>query len=383
MKRWRARIASLVIAALVTLALVSAKGTATGQSTRPIVLGVLAGLTGGMSTISVPYVEAAKFAADEINAKGGIKGRKVKLVIQDNESQPVAGVQAALTLVNVNKVDVLLCSCWSIIIFPLTDALAKKNIVIINNGSSTPVVRTRPGYIVSPIGTDDILGAQLAKFVYGLGFHRASILTVNDPYGTSFQQVVRDTYRKLGGEIPVELVVDANLSDYRAELKRIVDAKTEAVFAGTFAGDLRLQFRQLTELGWQGTAFNLYPTATDLTKDPEAEGRVIGTEPTWLENDTRGKAWATRFHKAIGKEPNFWHAVGYDATWLGALGAANAKDSSAKSVREAIRDASATYSGPTGPMKFDKDFVRANPNLAYFKLVNGKYVRVDQRGKPL
>jgi branched-chain amino acid transport system substrate-binding protein len=377
------RLAYLAVLAMMTLALASGGGVANGQAKPPIVLGVLAGLTGGMSTISVPYVDAAKFAADEINQKGGINGRKVTLVIQDNESQAVAGVQAALKLVDVDKVNVLLCSCWSIIIFPLSDALANKNMVVINGGSTTPEVRKRPGYLVSPIGTDDILGGELAKFVYGLGFHRAAILTVNDPYGTAFQQVVRENFRKLGGEISTELVVDSNLSDYRADLKHVVDAKSDAVFVGTFANDLRLQFRQLTELGWKGMAFNLYPTATDLTKDPGADGHVIGTEPTWLENDPAGKAWAARFRQATGKEPSFWHAVGYDATWLGALGVGNAKDSSAQSIREAIRNFSTTYSGPTGPMKFDSEFVRANPNLAFLKLMNGKYVRVDKQGKPL
>jgi branched-chain amino acid transport system substrate-binding protein len=228
------------------------------------------------------------------------------------------------------------------------------------------------------MGTDDILGKALAEFAYGLGYKRMGILTVNDPYGTAFQDIVKKTFVDLGGEIPVEVVVDGNLPDYRPELKRIADANVDAIFAGTYANDLRLQFRQLTQLGWKGTAFNLYPSATELNLDQEGNDRLYGVEPAWLAGDPRGEEWAEEFRASVGKAPEFWHAVGYDALYLAAYGVASAADASGDSVRSAIREYTATYSGPTGPIELDDKYIRINPKLAFFKLVDGQYVRVEE-----
>jgi len=383
MQRRRGGIAIVILLAIVAVTLIASAQTATGQARRPIVLGVLAALTGGANTVGIPYAEAAKFAADEINSKGGINGRRVQLVIQDNETNPVAGVQAALKLVDADRVDALLCSCFTVIMFPVAQALANKNVVTINNGASTPVVRTLPGHLVTTMPTDDVLGAELARFAYTMGFRRSALLTVSDPYGSSFRQIVGNVYRELGGEIIIDLVAEGGLADYRPEMLRIVDSGAKALLMGTYTGDARLQFRQLTELGWKGIAYKLYPSVTRFHEDPETDRRIFGIEPTWLENDPKGKEWRDRFRKATGKEPGYWHAVGYDATWLAALGVGNAKDSSASGVREAIRSASLTYSGPTGAIKFDNTFVRVNPTIGYYKLVNKNWVRTDRRGRPL
>lgn len=379
----RGSIARFAFLVLAVLAVAASAQTARGQARKPIVIGVVAGLTGGSNTVGVPYVEAAKLATEEINAKGGINGRRVQLVIQDNETNPVAGVQAALKLVDADRVEILLCSCFTVIMFPVAQALANKNIVAINNGASTPVVRTLPGNLVTTMPTDDILGAELARFASTLGFRRAALLTVSDPYGSSFREIVGKTYRELGGQIVIDVVAEGGLADYRPEMQRIVNSGAKALLMGTYTGDARLQFRQLTELGWKDIAFKLYPSVTRFHEDPETDKRIFGLEPTWLANDPKGKDWRDRMRRATGKDPDYWAAVGYDATWLGALGVGNAKDSSAKSIREAIRTASATYSGPTGLVKLDDSFVRVNPSLAHFKLINKVWVRVDLHGRPL
>lgn len=395
MSRWSARPRTLAALALLlgTLALAAcggsddesegapAPGTTAAASSEPIVLGVVAGLTGGSSGIGVPYVDAVEFAAEEINAAGGVNGRRIELIVEDNETKPVEGVQAALKLVNADKVDAVLCSCWSTILFPIMEAFESKDVVVMNNASTTPAVRDLPGNLVSAMGTDDLLGAALAEFAHGLGYEKMGILTVNDPYGTAFQDVVKETFESLGGEIAVEVVVDGSLPDYRPELRRIVNADVDAIFAGTYANDLRLQFRQLTQLGWKGTAFNLYPSATELNLDAEANDRLYGVEPTWLADDPRGEEWKTAFEDAVGKTPDFWHAVGYDAAYLAAFGVGNAASSAGDDVRGAIRDYTGEYSGPTGPIELDEKFIRTNPQLAFFKLEAGKYVRVTEEGK--
>src|SRR3954452_10518578 len=80
---------------------------------KPIVLGLNNMFTGQGAPFGAQYYAGAKVAVQEINDAGGINGRKVKLVVADSKTDPVQGTQAALKLVNSNKVDALLCNCFT------------------------------------------------------------------------------------------------------------------------------------------------------------------------------------------------------------------------------------------------------------------------------
>jgi branched-chain amino acid transport system substrate-binding protein len=379
MRKGRARL-GIVTFALVAAAF-AAIATTASTANRPIIkIGVLAGLTGSSNTVGVPYVNGARMAAADINRLNGIKGRKVSLSIADNETQATASVQAALKLVDADKVHTLVCSCFTVLFFPIAEAIANKNIVVTSNGSTTPVIRTLPGHVVSTIATDDVLGAELARFAYGLKFKRAALLTVNDPYGSSFRKTVSDTYRKLGGQILIDLVADGGLPDYRPEMKRIIDSGAKVVLMGTYTNDARLQFRQLVQQGWDGIAFKLYPSATRLDQDKEANRRFFGLDNI-MTSDAKGAAWQARYKATYGQDPTIWSAVGYDAVRLNALAVGNARNMQPASIKAAMRAQAAKYVGPTGRIEFDKTMVRIKPSLAFYTLLGGKYVRVDGKGK--
>lgn len=380
MRSPRTLIGLVALVALLAVALGAARTTTAATPKPPIVIGIVAGLTGGSSTIGVPYVKGAQLSAQTINRRGGINGRKIELRIADNETQAVAGVQAALKLVNADKVHSLICSCFTVVFFPIAEALARSNIVITNNASSTPVVRTLPGHIVTSIPTDDVLGSELATWAYNLRFRRAAMLSVNDPYGSAFRDVVSKQYKKLGGQIPVDVVVDGGLPDYRPELRRIVDSGAKVLLMGTYTADARLQFRQLTQMGWRGIAFKLYPSATQLNLDPETHGRFFGLESTFVDSPA-GKAWQARYKARWNEDPIIWSAVGYDAVWLNALGLANAANRNPATIKRAMVNGARTYLGPTGRIQFDRTFVRVKPSLAYYTIVRGQYVRVNAKGK--
>jgi branched-chain amino acid transport system substrate-binding protein len=355
----------------------SSAGAAT--SGEPIKLGVLAGLTGDSSAIGVPYVNGVKLAVEELNGDGGVDGRKVELKISDNKTEPVAGVQAGTKLVRTGDIDSLLCSCYSTVFFPLMNALAKQNVVVTNDGSTTPEVRNLPGTIITTLPTDDVLGVALAKFAYALGHKEASLISVNDPYGQAFTKVVKAAYQEAGGKLDEEIMVEGGLPNYRPEVSRIAKAGADALLMGSYTDDARLQFKQLTEAGWHGVAFKLYPTGNRLNEDRESSNRFYGVEGTWLAAENG--EWAERYKAKFGEDPTIWAAIGYDAAMLNARGVAGASSDSAQDVRASMVKAAESYEGPTGKLKFDDSFVRIDAPLAYYVVRDGKYVEIDEHGK--
>jgi branched-chain amino acid transport system substrate-binding protein len=347
-------------------------------STEPIRLGFSVMVTGDGSTIGVPFLNGAETAVAEINADGGIDGRQVELVVEDNETRPQAGVEVALKLIESDNVDALICSCFSTLMFPISDAIAQLDTVVFNNGSSTPEVRTLEGNIVTPFPLDDVLGRELAQFAWDEGHTQAALVTVNDPYGVGYREEVGNAYRELGGEIVVDIVTEPGLPDYRPEMRRVVEAGAEAILLGTAQSDARLQFNQLVGLGWDGGAFKLYPTATELDQDPEAVGHYFGIESTWLEEESQD--FITAYGEQTGgEEPDYWAALGYDNIQLAARAVAAAEDpSDPESVLAALTEVSGEYTGPTGAFEFDEDFVRSNPELVRYALEEDGFVVVDE-----
>jgi branched-chain amino acid transport system substrate-binding protein len=349
------------------------------SSGEPIKLGVLAGLTGDSSAIGVPYVNGVKMAVDEVNADGGVDGRNVEIETADNKTEPVAGVQAGMKLVRTGDIDALLCSCYSTIFFPLMNGLSKQDIVVTNDASSTPEVRELPGTIITTLPTDDVLGAALGKFAYDLGYKEASLISVNDPYGQAFTPVVSEAYEKAGGKLLEEIMVEGGLPNYRPEVSRIAKAGADALLMGSYTDDARLQFKQLSEAGWDGVAFKLYPTGNRLNEDKESNNRFYGLEGTWLASEN--KEWRDKYEAEFGEEPTIWAAIGYDAAMLNALGIAAAGSDKAEDIRASMVKAAETYEGPTGKLKFDDSFVRVDAPLAYYVVRDGKYVEIDENGE--
>jgi branched-chain amino acid transport system substrate-binding protein len=361
-----------VLAVLALAAIASTAALATREQSSTIKIGVLSQLTGPGNAIGVPFVDGAQFAEKEINDAGGINGRKVELVISDNQTQPTAGLRAALKLVDSDDVKVVACMCYSTLFFPIAQALKKKGVVLTNNGATPPTVRTLPGDIVTPNPLDDVLNAALARYVYGRGFRSVALLSPNDAYGVPFRKSMKKEWAKLHGKLLADVVVDTGLPDYTPELQRIVDASPRAVISGTYVNDLRLQFKQITQLGWKGLWFMPYPTGQGIEADPDPQGRAFGVETAWLEKSP----WKKRFVKAKKKQPSYWTALGYDNIRLMALAMSMAENDSASAIMKSVRAAGKKYStGPSGKYSFDKDFVRSNAIFGIYAVKNGKVVR--------
>ena len=284
-----------------------------------------------------------------------------------------------MKLVRTGDIDTLLCSCYSTIFFPLMNGLAKQDIAVTNDASSTPEVRELPGTIITTLPTDDVLGKALGEFAYGLGYKEASVISVNDPYGQAFTPVVSGAYEDAGGKILEEIMVEGGLPNYRPEVSRIAKAGADALLMGSYTDDARLQFKQLTEAGWDGVAFKLYPTGNRLSEDKESHNRFYGLEGTWLAAEN--KEWRDRYEAKFGEEPTIWGAIGYDAAMLNALGVAAAKSDSAEDIRASMVTAAEDYEGPTGRLQFDDAFVRVDAPLAYYVVRDGEYVQIDENGK--
>lgn len=336
-----------------------------GTNARAPAIGAITGLTGSEASFGVPWSQGVKLAASQL------KGTKI--VLRDSQSTPTQAVTAAKELIQVEKVKVLICGCYSGTFFPVQSYAASKGVLVLNAGASSPQIRTVKGSVVSVLSLDDTVAHRLANWAYSVGHRKAAFVVGNDPYSVGVQENVGAAFEKLGGTIVETAIVQPGQPDYRPELTKVATAKPDVIFSTSFSNDAKLQFKQSIELGITATWFELYPTVSGLQGYKPAFGKVFGLEIGWL--GSAAKAWRARYKKMFNAVPTVpWPALGYDATQL----AGKAVDSSAKTAKAyaaALVKAARTYRGPSGSFQFDKNLTRVNETLQRLKLVApGKFV---------
>ena len=358
----------------VTTVVPTTAATTTQAPPEPIVIGVVAGLTGRGASFSVPWEMGLQLAIQQFEDLGGIDGRPVTVIIEDSESRPEGALAAATKLVTVDNVDVLLLGVPSSEIGVVAEFAADEGIPVVNAGASTPAIRDFAGTVISTLALDDAVAAGLADWVYDQGFRRAAFVVGNEPYGLGVLASVGARFEAIGGEVVVEAAVELGQADYRAEMQRVHDADPEVVFNGTFADDAKLQFRQLSEIGSAAPWYAMYPTVIAVNDFEPMFGKVFGLEHGWQGDE----AWVSAFVDLHGEDPTTpWPALGYDSLWLAALGVAGAADDSAPALAESLLAAATTYSGPSGAFDFDESLTRANQVFVRLALQDGAFVEVE------
>ncbi|WP_321911166.1 MULTISPECIES: ABC transporter substrate-binding protein [unclassified Paraburkholderia] len=254
------------------LAALAAPRLAFSQDRGPVRIGLLAPLTGAGGAYGEGMVNAAKKAADFINTEGGgvLGGRKIEILVEDDESNPTAGVAAARKLLDVSKV-VAITGVWSsavaMAIKPLT---IEKGVPLFVTGSGDEVTQGDNKGLVwrfQARGTD--WGAAFARAALKDGAHTASVLALQTPFTLSMVNPFVDTFKKGGGKILDVVYYNPDQASYRAEVEKVFGKKPDAVFLPSYLPDLSAITREVYRSGFSDSRIYANSSAAD------AEGAFI------------------------------------------------------------------------------------------------------------
>jgi branched-chain amino acid transport system substrate-binding protein len=339
---------------------------------------MIAGLTGASNTWSVPFSKGAELAVKDINAAGGVDGRQVELISEDNQSSPETSVNNVTKLMSSDKVDFIVCSCDSGQFVPIVTRIAQQNaqggqFVVSNGVAGTSDILNLPPVYVSVFPLNPELSKQLVQVAYDNGARSAWVISGTDAYGQDMNKQLQATWQALGGTVAGDSVVNPGQADYNSVMRQINDANPDVIFTGTYGPDLTLQFREITELGNKAPWYLLYPQTAAIADLPNADGRGFGLSPAWL-GLTGAAEWSAAYKQEYGEDPDLFAAQGYDNTRLAALAVANAKADTVDAIKEAYVTASSSYNGPTGTFEFDSTFARINSLVTWYQITGGKWV---------
>jgi len=222
------------------------------QAGEPIRIGILIPLTGSTSQFGATMSKAAQIAAEEINAAGGINGRKLEVIIEDDQSNPEAAVRAARKLIDVDRVVAIGGSYAS----SVTSAIAplcweSKTVLATSSGADSITKLPHLGYIFRTSPTVTLQGTRVGELGVELGAKKMFFMGPQTPFAQSYIDIISGIFSKAGGS-GGGLIYEDKKSGYRSEVDQALKSKPDLIVLGGYVPDTSVVLKDLYRAGFEG-----------------------------------------------------------------------------------------------------------------------------------
>src|SRR5579864_1508421 len=210
-------------AAIAAPAIVRAQGAA-------LSLGVLTPLTGAGSFDGPRMLKAMQAVANDINGAGGLLGRKIELVVEDDETNPEAAVRAARKLIDVDKVPVIM-GTWA---SAVTTAVApvcweSKTFLTTVSGADNITLLPHQGYLIRTQPNTQLQGRKHCEFIAAYGKKRVFLMSIQAPFAAPMHERSKEILAKNGSELVGGLIYEKDKSTYRSEIDQALKTDPDLI----------------------------------------------------------------------------------------------------------------------------------------------------------
>ena len=264
-------------------------------------------LTGGQALYGNDQVKAAQWAVEAINAKGGINGKKLEMVVLDTQADPQVGIQSVNRLISVDKVPVFV-TAWSGVVKAVAPIANDNKVVELSVGANAPDISKLGDYVYTTFPLADVDIRAVAQYsAKEMGKKKAAVLFINNETGIGSAEVYRDTFKKAGGEIVAYESYDQKATDFTGPLLKIRAANAEIIHLQGLVAESPQIIAQARQLG-----INVPITSYSGIYNPKliqqlgaaAEGVIATSLAPGVEDSPAVKDYVARWQKEVGRDPN-------------------------------------------------------------------------------
>src|SRR5438067_9571000 len=329
--------------------LAAALFAAAAQAQDTIKVGVITDRVGVSKPYAEPATEGIIFGANELNKKGGVLGRRLELLIEDDQSKPDVSAALARKLIDQGAVFILSVS--------LSPATQQQQTVTMEARTPQMTPMNSADYLTTqldnpyfwqtgPLGSVQI--ATLLAHAKAKNLKRVALITDNSELGQAIAKAFRAGLEKSGIQIVDDEVVSNGSTTATPQMQKIRVANPEALFvAGVVTATNVLIFKAYRELGLKFPIHASYNLSVPIYMTA-AKGLVNGITfvDAYDPDKPEVKAFEAAYRKETGKEPVNLNGYGYDGIHLVAEAIKKAGSTDKEKVRAAMQ--SLTYAGVMG-----------------------------------
>jgi len=348
-----------------------------GAGAGPIVVGYYGDLSGRTSSFGQSTKNGVEMAADEINKAGGINGRTVQIITEDDQGEPNKAATVVTKLINQDKVVALLGEVASSNSLAAAPKAQAAKVPMISPSSTNPAVTQVGDYIFRVCFIDPFQGEVMAKFsANNLKAKRAAILyDFNSDYSRGLFQFFKRSFTGLGGQIVSEQSYTQGDRDFSGQLTAIRSANPDVIYVPGYYGEVGVIANQTKQLGIKapllgGDGWDA-PQLWQLG-GASLNGDYISNHYSVDDPSPAIKKFVADYKGRYSILPDALAALGYDS--MKVLGDAIKRAGTTENTK--LRDAigqTKNFPGVTGQISIDNDRNAVKPAVV-LKLQDGKFV---------
>ena len=367
----------LLTSILLGLACERRGGPGAGGETGNIVIGYYGDLSGRTSNFGQSTKEGVMMAADEINKAGGINGRQVQILSEDDEGRPEKAATVVTKLIDQDRVVALLGEVASGNTLAAAPKAQTSKVPMISPSSTNPAVTQVGDYIFRVCFIDPFQGEVMAKFAANtLKAKTAAImLDFNSPYSRGLTDFFKASFTKLGGRIVNEQSYTQGDRDYKGQLTAIRSANPDVIYIPGYYGEVGVIAKQGEQLGikvpmlggdgWD--AVQLWELGGS-----SLNGDYISNHYSVDDPSPAIQKFVADYNGRYSKRPDALAALGYDAMKVLADAIKRSGTTEGPKLRDAIAQTQ-NFPGVTGTITLDAQR-NAVKSAVVLKLQDQKFV---------
>lgn len=354
----KSRVLSMVLAAALLTVPLAGCGNTPGGSGDEIVIGGLAPLTGSVAQYGVAVDNAVKMAVDDINAKGGLLGKRIKYISYDEKGDPTEATNAYTRLVDQDKIVALIGDVTSAPCEAVAQQAARDKLPMITPSGTSEAITTYGENVFRACFIDPYQGQLMASYASKkLNAKTAAILFDNgDPYSSGIADAFEAAAKALGMTITNKEGYASKSTDFNSQLTKIKAGNPDVLLLPVYYNDVVLIAKQAKDQGltatllgadgWDGVAAQLDAASADVVKNA-----YFCSQYSASSSDPALQNFLKTYKEKYNEEPNMFAVLGYDAMQIMAAAIEKAGTTNSAAVIKALRETN--YKGLTGTTTFD------------------------------
>jgi ABC-type branched-subunit amino acid transport system substrate-binding protein len=305
---------------------------------EPLRLGILTPLTGAGSADGPRMLAAMQAVAKEVNAPGGVLGRQIEFVVEDDQTNPDAAVKAARKLIDVDRVPVIM-GTWASAVTTAVAPLCweSKTFLTTVSGADTITKLPHQGYLIRTQPNNFLQATNHAKFILGLGKKRIFALSIQAPFTVPTHDRLAEVLKQGGAEMVGFVIYDKDKTSYRSEVDQALKTKPDMLYLNGYAPDETVVLKDLYKAGYEGGKFAQSYAVTQKVLDSLPHEVTEGIYTVQPSADIDSPAWAAAAKRLGIAQPDSYECQATDWISIVCLTIAKAKAATGTALRDTVR----------------------------------------------
>lgn len=228
-----------------------------GGSDEPYRIGVMESVTGPGETYGNVAVQAKQMAVDEINAAGGVNGRMIELIVEDEKCNAQDAITAYRKLTDVDGVKIILGTSCSGAMLGAAPLAEEEGVVMFSGLATNPDIANAGDYIFRTSMSDAQVGIDTGNVLWADGVRTLATITEATDYAEGVRRTSVEQFEKRGGQIVGEERYASDVTDFRSQLTKLLNANPDGLHVAAqseFTGGTIV--KQARELGYEGPIYS-------------------------------------------------------------------------------------------------------------------------------